>query len=75
MVSKIMGSKICASADPFLMMNCWDSDEELGTRSLYWFEFAPYSSVLLIVVLLLSVLQVCLCVYIRKKACPLIVQG
>jgi hypothetical protein len=34
------------------MVNHWDLNKELGTCGLYWFGFAPYSSVVLIVVLL-----------------------
>jgi hypothetical protein len=58
-----------ASVDSLQMVNrC--SNEELGTLGLYWFRCSADCSIAL------SVLQqVCLCVYIRKKAQPLIVQG
>jgi hypothetical protein len=36
------------------MVNRWDSDNELGTRGLYWFGFASYSTVVMVVVLLVA---------------------
>jgi hypothetical protein len=44
------------------MVNRWDSNNELGPWGLYWFEFAPYSSVVLIVVLLGACYNWCACV-------------
>jgi hypothetical protein len=41
-----------ASVDSLRMVNRWDSNEEFGTWGLYWFGFTPYSSVVLIIVLL-----------------------
>jgi hypothetical protein len=45
------------------------------TRGLYWFRFAPYSSVVLIIVLLGTCYNQCVFVLRRKKAYPFIAQG